>query len=544
MHDPAGASDEKTAKGDAGSGSLMDIHMQSLKDKTIYISCGILLSILPAAAQTSSPSSGARVQQVPLSGRQGADTVSTQQSANSAVGSSADTIKTSIQVQGRYQGSIPDPRPVGSALILTLEDALHRGLQYNLGAVSASTSLRQVRAERLASLSQLLPNINASLSMTEQKADLESLGLSNSTLASAGTNPPFAFPTTVGPFHYYDARGTVSEDAFDLTALHNYRSAKELERASQLSVQDAQELIVMAVSGEYLNVLASAALVDSQTAQVQYAQSSYDQAAAQHTAGTKALIDAQRSLVQLQTEQQRLTSDKADLAKQKLALPRILGLPLRTELTLQEKLSPNPVSLPPMEETILRGVTQRADLKSSESSLRAAEQALKAARAEHIPNASVNGYYGVQGVTPTSGGRGVFSATGSINIPIWQGGRIESDVQQAEAVVDQRRAEYQDQRGVVELDIRNAYIDVNVANEQVTVAENNSKLALDTLRQSQDRFTAGVTDSVEVVQSEETLAAAERDYINSLYSQNLAKISLWRAIGEAEQHISGLLKGN
>lgn len=515
--------------------------MQSLKDKSISIACGIVLSVLPAAAQTASSSSGARVQQVPLSGRQGANSVDTQQNSNSTTGSSADTINTSIQVQGRYQGSIPDPHPVGTALTLTLEDAIKRGLQFNLGAVSASTSLRQVRAERLAALSQLLPNINASLSMTEQKENLQALGLSSSTL---GAGLPFSFPTTVGPYHYYDARGTVSEDAFDLTALHNYRSAKELQHASELSAQDARELVVLAVSGEYLRVLASAALVDSQIAQVQYAQSSYDQAAAQHRAGTTALINAQRSMVQLQIEQQRLTSDRADLAKQKLALARLLGVPLGVELALQEKLSPNPTTLQPLEETILRGVSQRPDLGSSEASLRAAEQAVKAARAERIPSASINGYYGVQGVTPTSGGSGVFAATGSVNIPIWQGGRIESDVQQAQAVVDQRRAEYQDQRGVVELDIRNAYIDANVANEQVGVAENNRKLALETLRQSQDRFTAGVTDSVEVVQSEETLAAAERDYIDSLYSQNVAKISLWRAAGEAEQNISALLKGH
>jgi outer membrane protein TolC len=515
--------------------------MQRMKNAMIVISCGLVLSALNAMAQ--SAPSGARVQQIPLSGRQGANTVSTQQNANSSFGSNANTIHTSIQVQGKYQGSVPDPHDTGSALNLTLGDAIQRGLQCNLGAVSANSSLRQVRAERLAALSQLLPHINASLSMTEQRTDLKSMGLSNRTLAAAGTKLPFAFPTTVGPFHYYDARGTVSEDAFDLTAIHNYRSAKGLQHASELSGQDARELVVLAVSGEYLRVLASKALVDSQTAQVQLAQSSYDQAAAQHSAGTKALIDAQRSLVQLQTEQQRLLSDQADLAKQKLALARLLGLHLGTEITLQEKLSPNPPLLLRIEDIIAHGIAQRTDLQSDEGSLRAAEQALKAAHAEHLPNLSANAYYGIQSVSPTSG-NAVFAATGSLNIPIWEGGRIESDVQQAQAVVDQRRAEYQDQRGVVELDIRNAYIDAKVANDQVAVAEKNRTLALDTLRQSQDRFAAGITDSVEVVQSEESLAVAERDYIDSLYSQNLARISMWRAAGEAELNISELLKGN
>lgn len=512
--------------------------MQFMKNKTIFLSGSLLLATLTAVAQTPT-GSGARAQQLPLSGRQGANSVSAEQSAASSAGPSANTINSSIQVQGRYQGSVPDPHAVGATLTLTLEDAIRRGLEFNLGAVSADTSLRQVRAQRLAALSPMLPNVNASLSMSEEKGNLEALGLSSSTLSL-----PFAFPKTVGPYHYYDARGSLSEDAFDLTALHNYRSAKELQHASELSAQDAHELVVLAVSGEYLNVLASEALVESQTAQVQFAQSSYDQAAAQHAAGTKALIDAQRSQVQLQTEQQRLLSDQADLAKRKLSLARILGLPLSTELTLQEKLAPNPATLPPVDEIITHGVAQRADLKSDEASLRAAEQALKAARAERIPSASVSGYYGIQGVAPTSGGNGVFGVTGSVNVPIWQGGRIRSDIQQAQAVVDQRRAEYQDQRGVVELNIRNAYIDAKVAGDQVAVAEKNRTLALDTLHQSQDRFAAGVTDSVEVVQSEESVAAAERDYIDSLFSQNLAKINMWRATGEAEQNISGLLKGN
>src|ERR1700677_1116938 len=120
--------------------------MQPMKNTTIILSCALLLSALNVMAQ--SASSGARVQQVPLSGRPGANTTSTQQNANSPSGSSANTINTSIQVQGKYEGSVPDPHDTGSALNLTLEDAIHRGLQYNLGAVSANTALRQVRAQR------------------------------------------------------------------------------------------------------------------------------------------------------------------------------------------------------------------------------------------------------------------------------------------------------------------------------------------------------------------------------------------------------------
>jgi outer membrane protein TolC len=58
-------------------------------------------------------------------------------------------------------------------------------------------------------------------------------------------------------------------------------------------------------------------------------------------------------------------------------------------------------------------------------------------------------------------------------------------------VVTQRRAELSSERGAVELDVRNAYIDLSVANDQVVTAGSNRKLALATLQQSQDRFAVG-----------------------------------------------------
>jgi outer membrane protein TolC len=149
----------------------------------------------------------------------------------------------------------------------------------------------------------------------------------------------------------------------------------------------------------------------------------------------------------------------------------------------------------------------------------------------------------MQGVNPNTG-NGVFQATAAVNIPIFNGGRIHADTVQADAVVDQRRAELSNERGAVELDVRNAYIDLNVANDQVGTAESNRKLALATLQQSQDRFAVGVADSVEVVNSQEALAAADHDYVSSLFSQNLAKIALAHAMGQAEKDFSNLFKGS
>jgi outer membrane protein TolC len=182
-------------------------------------------------------------------------------------------------------------------------------------------------------------------------------------------------------------------------------------------------------------------------------------------------------------------------------------------------------------------------LRAAEAQLRAAEEARKAAGAEYLPSATVSGQYGIQGVNPNTG-NGVFQASASLSIPVFSGGRIHADTAQADAVVTERRAELSSRRGAVELDVRNAWIDLTVANDQVTTAESNRTLALSILQQSQDRFAVGVADSVEVVNSQEALASADHDYVSSLFAQNLARISLAHAMGEAEKVLPDLFKGS
>ncbi|WP_353069903.1 TolC family protein [Tunturibacter empetritectus] len=478
-------------------------------------------------------------QQQQLSGRpQGGASVSAQQStAPGGSSSSVDVLNTTVQVQGSYIGSVPDT--ISGAVHLNLHDAIQRALKTNLGTVGASASQQQARGVRLASLSALLPSITGSISENVNRFDLQSEGLSASTFGGAGAS----FPTAVGPVHYYDAHAAVSEDLLDPAAVHNLRSARASENAALLNFKDARELVVYATAGTYLQLLATMAEVESERVQVDYAQASYKQAAAQNSVGTKSTVDTNKILIQLETEQQRLLSRQTDYEKQKMQLERIMGLPLGATVIIDETLPYTPQPPISLEDALQQAVANRADLQAAKAQLRAAEQTVKASKSEYLPTFALSGTYGIEGTNPNQG-ISVYTGVASLSIPIWQGGKAKADVVQANAAVAQRKAELADQQQVVELDVRNAYLDMETATKQVTVAIDNRKLALATLKQSQDRFAAGVTTSVEVVQAHETLASAEQDYISSLYSHNLAKVSLARAIGDAEHTIPDLLKGN
>jgi len=273
---------------------------------------------------------------------------------------------------------------------LTLEDAVRRGLATNLGIVGADTASMQARAQRLQARSVLLPNINGSISENAEKVNLAVEGLSSSTLGI-----PASFPTVVGPFHYYDAHGSLQQTLMDFTAIHNLHSASHSAEAAGLDALQAHEEVVLAVAGVYLQLLASVAQVEEQQVEVQYAEASYKQAQAQVDAGNKAPIEANRSLVELQTEQQRLRSQRGGGEKQKNQLARLIGLPLGLDIQLAEKLDPLTTESPSVEDAIRRAWSQRQDLKGAEAQLRAAEEARKAAGAERIPTASLSGQYGI-----------------------------------------------------------------------------------------------------------------------------------------------------
>lgn len=490
--------------------------------------------------QTPGMSAGAgassRAVALPASGRSPqAGAVASQQSPSP--GSGVASVNSSIQVNGNFAGSVPAAPPGAGPIALSLADALKLGLAANLGTIAASDSVRAARAGRIQALSALLPDISANASETVTQVNLAAYGFQFKPLPGSG----FTIPSIVGPFEYSQLQGSLSQSLYDPVARRNWKASKESERAAQLSARDARELVVLAVGGTYLQTLAAGARVDSQRAQVANAQAVYDQAVVRKAAGTNSKIDVMRSRVELQTQQQRLSTLEADLRKQKLTLARVIGLPLDREVILSEPLRFRQTNIPDAGAAIRQAEARRADLRAADAQVRAAEQALSAAHAERLPSIAVNGNYGALGPTPTHA-HGVFAVTGSVNVPIWQGGRTKGDIQQAEATLHQRQAELDDQRARVEQDVRNALIELETAAGQVKLADSNRNYANETLAEARDRFAAGVATTVEVVQAQEQVANAESDYISSLFSFDLAELSLARATGGAEAELPDLLK--
>jgi outer membrane protein TolC len=505
---------------------------------SIILTFALLLPYAPCAifGQARSGQGGQAVQ-LPLSGRSGqTGSVTATESAVPGTTTSVNTINPTIQVQGPYAGSAPSTAKLPFSSKLSLQEAVARAVEYNLGAIGLTQAVRQSRGQTRVARSSLLPNLNANVSETVEQINLRAQGLRVSVPI-----PGFSFPTIVGPFNFFDVRASLSQTVFDLTTLNNYRSAREVQNANEHSADDARDLVVFAVGGAYLQVIASKAKVDSARAQLDTANTLFRQTSEQRNVGLVAQVDVNRSQVQALTQQQRLVSLQNDLAKQKINLARLTGLPPSDLYDISDDVPFT--AAPPItaDAAVKQALEQRSDLKAAEAQVRAAERARSAARAERLPSFSVNADYGVIGTNPSQS-HGTFMVAGTIRIPIWQGGRTEGNIEQAEAALIQRRAELDDVKGRIEGEVRNAYLDLQAATSQVDLALKNIQVSQQNLDLTRQRFEAGVSDNLEVVQSQESVATARLDYINGVFAHNLAKLSLARAIGRVADSLPQFLK--
>ncbi len=445
---------------------------------------------------------------------------------------SVNTLNPTVSIQGAYSGSVRSTAQLPFSGKLSLNEAIQRGLQFNLGAVGVTQALLQARGQAHAARSALLPNIKADMNDTEETFNLRSIGFSFSV-------PGFSLPNVLGPFNVMDIRARASQTIADFTALNNYRSARETARAGELSAKDAQDIVVFGVAGAYLQVLTAKSRLDSAQAQLDTAKALYERTVQQLKFGRAAQIDVNRSQVEVLLDQQRLVSLENDLAKQKINLARLTGLPPNADYELSSDIPYVAAPALRIEDAIQQALGQRADLKAAEAQVRVAERALAAARAERYPSASANADYGELG-TPSEL-RPTYTVSATLNVPIWNGGRTAADIQQAQAALTQRRAELEDTRSQIESEVRSAFLDLDAASSQVKVARQNIDLMGATLHQTRQRFEAGVSENVEVVQSQESVAGANLDYIDSVFAHNLAKLALARALGDAASKLGQYL---
>ncbi len=478
----------------------------------------LLLSVCVAQAQDSSTGATTAAQ------AQATEGALQQLSAPTGVDLAAPT-------QGSFAGSLVEGNATGAVLDLSLDDAIARGLRQNLGLILQGTAQQSAQGQQMEQLQALLPTVTGDASIEAEQIDLAAFGLK-----FPGLNP------IIGPFQVIDFRAYLTQSLVNVPALEEYIAAKHNFAAAKLTAQDAREMVVLTVGNAYLLCLADQARIAAVTAELATSKLSLDQATDSHDAGVSPRLDVLRAQVDYQNEQQTLISTTNQLAKDKLSLARVIGLPLDQAIRLTDSEPYSALDNLDPAAAFAEALKNRKDLAAANEQVAAARAEQTAARADQLPTAKFSGDIGDIGET-VNHSHGTYTATGKVEVPILQIAKTRGEEEVAGAQYQQASDKYADQVQQVNAEIRDSILDIQSAAKLVEAAKSNVDLANEALSEAQLRFHSGVADNLPVSQAQASVEQANDQYIAALYRHNAAKLSLARSIGVAQSNLKDYLGG-
>ena len=434
--------------------------------------------------------------------------------------------------QSALSGGVPSGQATADVLPLSLTDAIARGLERNLGVIVSGHEVRAANGFRWLALGGLLPNAAARVGETREQVNLEEFGFP----VTPGQSP------ILGPFNIASVHLAVDAPIFDYAAIQRVKAGADELSAARHAFRDTRDMVVFFTANLYLQAVTGASRIEAARAQMVTAQVLYDRALTQKQAGVVAGIEVLRAQVQLQSQQERVIFFENEFAKQKLVLARAIGIPLGQPVQLTDRMPYAALDGMTLDESLQQAYASREDLRSAQATLAAARASKQAAIGDSLPSLGFQADLG-----KSSNGwdtlHGTYTVQATVSIPIFQGGRERGRLLQADAQLREQEAQVADLRARIEYEVRSALLDVQAASDRVKVARSAADLAQAQLGQAQDRFTAGVSSNIEVVQAQEAVATATDNYLSALYAHNLAKISVARATGLSEARARQYLGG-
>jgi len=405
---------------------------------------------------------------------------------------------------------------------LTLRDAIGLALKQNLSVRVASAQVGELEGTRERRRASLLPHITGNALANRENIDLGAMGISFPTV-----------PTVVGPFAHYDFRLSASQSLIDRHSYHNWKASEKQEEAAQLDYQDARDLVIRQAAGLYLDAQASAAEVAAAETRVTTSETLEKLARDQHAQGLATAVDEVRAQVQLARDQQNLLVARNTYQTSLLVLAHFLGLSPGAPLDLAEPLKFHHVESADADQTLHSALEARSDYAALFKQRESLVEQLKASRARYLPTLSVNGDYGAIGrgfgsIVETGQIQGTLTVTLFDRDRAGEKTEIQSRLNRLNAQIDDLNRE-------IEQELRKALLDLESTENQVTVTEAALHLAERELSLAQDRFRNGVTDNIEVVTAQASLASSQDDRILALARHADAVMALARSLGGTEK---------
>jgi len=442
-----------------------------------------------------------------------------------------------------FYGSVTVHAISDEPLKLSLDDAIRRGFENNLGLREAESGEKQFQGEKNQALQEFLPTINLSGGTGVYQHNLAALGFGPGVLKQFAGLFPNGLPPGLSLITKDDlTQGQLSlnQTLFSGVVIAGWKAAGAAERSAYFQKMSARGEVVQQVATTYLRAIADASEVDNATALMKSDEVAWQHARDAHAAGTMANLDELRARVELQSQQQTLIAAQNTEQKDLILLKREIGIDPGQKIVLTDPAPYNDLAEETPAEVRAIAYKNRQDYQNLQNQVIEIRALHSAYRAQRLPSLSFSGFYGVDKVNGTPS-HGVFNAMGTLNIPIFREASIRGEVDASGAQLAAVNAQLDSLRSQIDQQVRSALLDVDAAKKLVEVSKSNVELATQTVSDETDRVNAGVDDNLPLVTAQSTLATAQTNYVRSLYQYNVSKLALARSAGVIEQQYRAYL---
>jgi outer membrane protein TolC len=437
-----------------------------------------------------------------------------------------------------FWGSVT-AQPVSDAVLkLSLDDAIRRGLENNLGLREAEDDELTLKGEKNQALQEFLPTVTFTGDTGYYQHDLVALGFGPSVISKfsglfpGGVTPPGLALITRDDLT--EAQLHFEQTLFSGPVIAGWKAAGAAQRSAYFAKMTARGQVVQDVATQYLRAIADASEVQNAQSQVGEAQVLFDHEHLAHLAGTAANLDELRARVELQTQQQTVIAAQNLLDKDLILLKREIGLDPGQKIELIDPAPYSDLAVQTPEEVLAIAYKDRQDYQNLQNQAVEFKAIHASYRSQRLPTLKFTSYYGTSTVDG-AGTHGNFAAFGTLSVPLFREARLRGDEDASLAQMQQVNAQLDDLRTHMDQQVRSALLDVTSNAQLVDVARSNVDLATRALSDETDRVNAGVDDNLPLVTAQAQLASAQSNLVESLYQYNVSKLLLARACGVLEQ---------
>src|SRR5437763_1748323 len=453
----------------------------------------------------------------------------------------------------------------GAVPTFTLNQAILTAVQRNPTLLNAEQEIKRTKGVIIQVRAQALPQINANANFQWTDPHLTAARILGNTTTTTGFTPSTAaaslmegLPSQVGDFRTplaaatpapiqnvetsdisYAISVTGTQLIFNGTTFNQIRGTFFQRDSAYFAFRNILDSLIATVKTQFYQIIVNRELVSVNEENVHLLEAQLTDQQNRFEAGTVPRFNVLQADVQLHNQIPQLITAQNNLRISKLQLSKTLGLDFQRRLGESPPLEvigempyiPRSIELA---DAIELGKQRRAFLKQARANVLNQLQQVRAAAGQWLPN-----------ISTTGGGEWVSDPVNSSwhdiskgwtalvqgSLPIWDSGAIAGQVIQQRALLSETKITYDDDVRQVELEIQQAYSNLQQNEELVTSQEKNVELADEALRLAKARLEGGAGVQLDVLNATLQLLTAQSTRLQALFGYNSSLAEFDRATG-------------